>query len=88
MNKSAKEMFEELGYELVKDSKSQNIANWEIIYETKNDCFGRKAQFRFDEDSVYAQLYEDNKKIGGCFIGKKQLQAINQQCKELGWLDD
>ena len=82
---SAKDMFEELGYELVKDTKSQNIMNWEIIYETKIDYFGRKAQFRFDEDSIYAQLYEDDKKIGGCFIGKEQLKAINKQIEELGW---
>ena len=85
---SAKEMFEKLGYELVKDTKSQNIMNWEIIYETKKDYMNRKAHFRFDEDSLYAQLFENDKKIGGCYIGKEQLQAINQQCKELGWLDE
>lgn len=86
--KTAKEMFEELGYIQVEDTKSQNIMNWEIIYETKVDYVGRKAQFRFDENSIYAQLFEDDKKIGGCYIGKKQLQAINKQAEELGWLDE
>ena len=84
---NAKDMFEELGYELVKDTKKQNIMNWEIIYETKKDYTGRKAQFRFDENSLYAQLFENNEKIGGCYIGKEQLKAINQQVKELGWYE-
>lgn len=85
MSKSAKEMFEELGYELVKDTKSQNVMNWEIIYETKTDYAGRKAQFKFFLNSIYAQLYEEDTLIGGCYIGKQQLQAINKQIEELGW---
>lgn len=80
MNKSAREMFEELGWrEYFKSSVM-------ITYE-KNSRSGKS--------SKYIQFFFDKKEF---YIGSegnfnqpftmKELQAINQQCKELRWLDE
>ena len=70
MNKSAREMFEELGYEFINHKA--------IIYRGKHET-GRLIRIAFF----------DNKKILITeSIGLEELQAINQQCKELGWLDE
>lgn len=70
MNKSAKEMFEELGYELINHKA--------IIYRGKHET-GRIIRIAFF----------DNKKILITeSIGIDELQAINQQCKELGWFNE
>ena len=72
---SAKEMFEKLGYEKIQDD-----VNW-LIYSFQNlfkICFYKPQQ---------------DIEIGGLdiiynTIDVDELQAINQQAKELGWLDD
>ena len=69
MNKSAREMFEELGYELINHKA--------IIYRGKHET-GRITRIAFF----------DNKKILITeSIGIDELQAINQQVKELNWND-
>lgn len=70
MNKSAREMFEELGYEL--------INHHNIVYKGKHDT-GR---------IIHIAFFDDKKILITQSIGIKELQAINQQCKELGWLDE
>lgn len=70
MNKSAKEMFEELGYEFEQHPYSITAL---IVYR---------------KDLEYIYFDADKKIVIRRFIDMKLLQAINQQCKELGWLDE
>ena len=79
---SAKEMFEELGYEQTlqydEDIKEDLIAiryknrhNIEIIFDL------------WDCDFVkFGKIWEH---LGNSSITMDELKAINQQCKELGW---
>lgn len=70
MNKSAKEMFEELGFKKICDD------NYEISYHN-------------EQNDYYIYFYKYSQKIEVLHdITKEELLAINQQCKELGWLDD
>lgn len=69
---SADEMFKELGFD-------KNEGLYEIQYITKDN------QITFDKRNntvvVYSNDYDDK-------INMQELQAINQKCKELGWLDE
>lgn len=64
--KSAKEMFEELGYIYYKSNKR-------IFYEISEINY-----FIFSPDK--------NITVGDYGIDVATLEAINQQCKELGWI--
>nr|DAL36641.1 MAG TPA_asm: hypothetical protein [Bacteriophage sp.] len=64
--KSAKEMFEELGYIYYKSNKR-------ILYEISEINY-----FIFSPDK--------NITVGDYGIDVATLEAINQQCKELGWI--
>lgn len=64
--KSAKEMFEELGYIYYKRNKR-------ILYEISEINY-----FIFSPDK--------NITVGDYGIDVATLEAINQQCKELGWI--
>lgn len=68
----ADEMFEELGF-----YKEEGL--YEIQYTTRDN------QITFDKRNntivVYSNDYDDK-------INMKELQAINEKCKELGWLDE
>ena len=70
--KSAKEMFEELGYieQFYKNSD---------IYKNKND--GSRIAFDSYQGGAI-DVVELN------FISLDLLRAINKRCKELGWLDE
>ena len=70
MNKSAREMFEELGYEFDPHHYSMTAL---IVYR---------------KDLKYIYFDADKKIYIIGFIDMKLLQAINQQCKELWWLDE
>ena len=77
---SAKEMFEALGYELDDCSNFSGDAcclNYQII--KPYECIFKEITF-----------YLDSKEIGwdNVMITMPLLKAINQQCKELKWLDD
>lgn len=83
---SAKEMFENLGYELIEDSKSYlRYANYfggnkyqggELIdFDKKNK------EFRLTRKSCQGNVHF---KYGTL----KELQAINKQIEELGWLNN
>ena len=76
----AKEMFEKLGYEIDDNSKFKGMAQC-INYQI-NDAFG----------SILKEItfYFETKEIGwdNVVLTMPLLQAINQQCKELGWLED
>ena len=69
IEKSAKEMFEELGY------KKTNSEIEMIIY---NNSENELLYFYLDTKDVNVDNIT--------FINIELLKAINQQCKELGWL--
>jgi hypothetical protein len=77
---SAKEMFEALGYELIQDSIDwlTYSANYEKWYEHNIDFNKKEKQIRISGGIVAM----------GRIITLDELKAINQQCKELGWLDE
>ena len=68
----ADEMFEELGY--TKDDIGDKI-----IYQLNDHeiCF-----------YIYRKMFDCGCGIGREFINMQELQAINEKCKELGWLDE
>lgn len=73
----AKEMFEELGYKYIKLSKNsvQVENNDNLIYQF----------YPYENEIIFYVVNANKNDIS--FTGK-ELQAINQQCKELGWLED
>lgn len=81
---SAKEMFEELGYEQEENNKKCISYCWyyhedkdcmrRIVFDLKNEDFIAYSPYKLDE-------YEDC----SIFIELKELQAINKQVEELGW---
>ena len=88
---SAKEMFEELGFKQVLCINQNNSEHAQIKYEAVfANCI--KREIYFIPKGFYAQLYHYDyeeqvfKNVGGCIIEKELLEAINQQCKELGWI--
>lgn len=72
---SAREMFEELGYEFEKEYTSDG----------ENDTYRYTRCFRVD--SIVFDLNDKNIIVSKIFhtISLNELQAIIQQCKELGW---
>ena len=94
---SAKEMFEKLGYEY-------NYDDGFIEYEKQEKCeYSNKIHCRkisFDKSIVQQDMsihewyrdLETNKYISNEYdmstFTRDELQAINQQVKELGWLDE
>ena len=94
--KSAREMFEELGYEIVNEETSQDIPrkSWggglddrfEIIYKRDEDLV------LFEKDRSIATVQygsgDDDDRIHYLSYGNKEinlLKAINKQVEELGW---
>ena len=81
---SAKEMFEELGYEITFENeytltytKKIFISDEHQIEFYKNiQCFASK---RWSDSP-----FEDAKPFE---LNMQELKAINQQCKELGWIE-
>lgn len=85
---SAKEMFEALGYKLICwNSNFKEKKEYQFIYENDE---GRWIEFR--KDIFGNRLYMRFEKIFGNIVNSQlslnELKAINQQCKELGWLDE
>ena len=76
---SAKEMFEQLGYE-------QTITQYSIKYyseeNSKYSCW-KKIVFNLDEETFFA---DDT--YGSMNIDIQTFKVIHQQLKELGWLDE
>lgn len=78
--KSARELFEELGYELIEDSKSYlRYFNYKPYYGGEMIDFDKKnKKFRLTRKSEQGNTHF---KYGTL----EELQAINQQVNELGW---
>lgn len=73
---TAQEMFEELGYTSL----------------TKNYIKGKlkTIEYENEENKDWIKFHTDNRRFieisgNGVFIG--ELKVINQQCKELGWIE-
>lgn len=83
MNKSAREMFEELGFKKTNSNlltyRSEDGGYIEQIMFSE---VGHRIIFREWEE------YNDYQPQGQFTVYTDLLQAINQQCKELGWLDE
>lgn len=79
---NAKEMFEELGYECQEDDK---YINW----IQKNDYYTFEIAFDYNTECIefycYKDTYDDKYDVS---LTTKELQAINKQVEELGWLDN
>lgn len=78
----AKEMFKELGYELRK------YTDGTILYRGYGDIF-----IEFDCRNTFVKVYEllntssdDTIKVPA-YLTVDEIQAINQQVKELGWIE-
>lgn len=82
---SAKEMFEELGYEIDEENDKEILykMKWEIStsYYVGFDLDHKNFECFITSDSPF----EPAKSFA---IDLDLLQAINQQCRELGWLDE
>ena len=76
--KTAKEMFKELGYKLFKDN------NYVIAFFKDTNWI----EFRKDIEVVKCYSLINDYYIEINNIGIKELQAINKQVEELGWLDE
>ena len=77
--KSAKEMFEELGYTCEK-----SIGEIAYVYHIANQrTYSRRINF-------YLSLkeYSATEALSGLFIDVKLNKAIQKQMEELGWLDE
>ena len=81
--KTADELFKELGYEIEDKSFSS------ILYE-KNISLSERVYiyFRLKEKLVQAEYVDDDYEMrGASYLNMQELKAINEKCKELGWLD-
>ena len=87
VNKTAKEMFEELGFELTFcHTKPKEVEFYQFVYECKENS-PRRIEFRKDKFGTclyisYEELFE------GIYHNRlpfKILKAINKQIEELHW---
>lgn len=82
--KSAKEMFEELGYK--QEENDKRYISYCLHYYEDKDCM-RKIVFDLQYKIFLAYSPYNLEKYEDCsiFIELKELQAINKQVEELGW---
>lgn len=73
MNKSAKEMFEELGFEYKKSDFS--ITYYKEFRDYDDECYILDIAFRLFEQEISTDFS----------IDMRLLKAINKQVEELGW---
>ena len=71
----ADKMLKELGYE------KQEESIFGLVYRNKNNY----AEITFDlyDETICASINDDE----SVYLSMEELQAINQKCKELGWLN-
>lgn len=80
--KTANEMFEELGYKKTDLLKGKSVNYENEKYETGISIFDNE-KGRTIHIYPLGTTYQDSG-----FIGIEELIALNQQVKELGWLDE
>ena len=81
MNKTAKEMFEELGFSYSKTLHSIQYTNKKGLM-VRFDNFNDGYIFGIPKELIITN--EDEYSLG---VGSKVHKAICQQCKELGWTE-
>ena len=77
---TAKEMFEELGYE--------QVSNIPICYRLDDGGYINLIDFINTRQEIIFTEYEEyneNKPQGSFSLNKSELKAINKQVEELGW---
>lgn len=79
--KSAREMFEELGYTYQESYFEEEL---EDINYSKSGDYAPKIRFNLNHKCINVYI-KDNK---SSWFDVKVLQAINQQINELGWNDE
>lgn len=80
---TAKEMFEALGYkQFIGDKEHYGVSEF-VQYNNYNRS--RWIRFDFYDKTINCSMYDEAEAMN---ITTNELKAINQQCKELGWLDD
>lgn len=97
---SAKEMFEKLGYELIQNDEKRLIYFFKgkiglYPHEDKRTkphiLYGTDKKIEFYKDTkqfkIYSQVLRDDFEYDSQCITMDELQAIIQQCKELGCLE-
>lgn len=80
--KTAREMFEELGYKLVRNNmyESLNLMCYKIdLYDNDSSSI----VFNLKDKTFFVYHYCEPKDVT-----MDELKAINQQCKELGWIEN
>ena len=77
MNKTAKEIFEELGY--IQSNNDDKV----IVYNYDFEDFSTYSYICFNK--INKKIEMENNFIVGCDITIRTLQAINKQVEELGW---
>ena len=70
----ADKMFEELGYEKISEERKTTYKNGAKTFDFF--CGSIKRILVYETDTEYAGL-----------ITPKELQAINEKCREMGWLE-
>ena len=70
------EMFEKLGYEKLNELDKDYNPNY-IVYIK----IGKTITFKKENHKIGIKDYQRN------YIDMQELQAINEKCKELGWLE-
>lgn len=90
-NKSADEMFKELGYKITEILKLEENEYFCGIQFEKEEIITKKyIEFYYYHKSIviYSEMKINGeiKKTNSAIIDIKELQAINKKCEELGWL--
>lgn len=80
MNKSAREMFDKLNY-----FQSSEDFEEELVYNLKSDDIENYRYILFHKNFKYIEVDDWTNNFQ---LSVEELQAINQQVKELGWLDE
>lgn len=78
--KSAKEMFDKLNY-----FQSSEDFEEELVYNLKSNDIENYRYISFHKNFKYIEVDDWTNNFQ---LSVEELQAINQQCKELGWLDE
>ena len=74
---TADEMFEKLGYKKIIEN------NVKINYEKEGQFWDKEIVFGLIDKIVYTELGTGE----SANMNMQELQAINQKCKELGWIE-
>lgn len=85
MNKSAKEMFEELGYNEMYQNKHYMFYVKDLVDTPEYERDSIHLEFNFDT-KTFNKTYGDDNSVYE--ITLEELQAINKQIEELGWFNE